>query len=114
MRGRVEHYPDILLRLVAGQAGTSLNGPGDSRIEILDSDVQMRRDVLLACLARPDRRRVLGFVLEVQPWAYLVVRRRNCAQPSSGGSPAVPVPPRRPASQAGVRRRLRVYADQAR
>jgi len=75
MPGRVEHDPDTLLRLVVSQCGASLDGPGDSRVEIVDRDVQMDRDVLLACLARPDRRGVLSFVLEVQRGAGFAVRR---------------------------------------
>jgi hypothetical protein len=36
---RVEQDPNVLLRLVVGLSGASLQGPGDACLEIFDSDV---------------------------------------------------------------------------
>jgi hypothetical protein len=69
--GRIDHDAEMLLRLEVSQARASLDSPGDRGIEILDRDVQVRRDVLLAHLARPHRRGVLASYSKFSPRAAL-------------------------------------------
>jgi hypothetical protein len=35
----IEQHPNTLLRLMSGECGASLEGPGDARIQVSDSDV---------------------------------------------------------------------------
>jgi integrase len=50
----------MLLWLVVGERGRRINGSGDSLFKVLEANVYMRHDLLLACRARTNRRNAIA------------------------------------------------------
>jgi len=62
---RVEHDPDVLLRLILGETRACLERPRHRLVEVIYAYVEVHRRVLTAGLARPDRPLVLLVRLDV-------------------------------------------------
>lgn len=62
----VDHDSNAFLRLVGRELRSSVDGPGDGCLQVLDAEVEVLRRALASSLARPDRSGVVLVILEVQ------------------------------------------------
>jgi hypothetical protein len=85
--GRVEADTNFLLGLEVRQRRAAGKGPGGGGLEIVDEDVEVLGDVLLARFAGPDRCLPLPLELDVEGDGAVVARRPELRPSRVGGFP---------------------------
>jgi hypothetical protein len=87
MPGRVDHDPDVVLRLEGGQRRACGEGPADCLIQVTDGDVQVLGCVLSAISGGPGGPGELASYSKLSVGPSSPAGGRSWAQPSSGGIP---------------------------
>jgi hypothetical protein len=75
MAVRIEHHPNMLLRLMFCLSRPGPDGPGDGGVQVVDTDVEVHGRSLLARLARPHWPSVRTVLLDIDRWSRLAFGR---------------------------------------